>query len=283
MSVPLQLKLVEFPTLLGPFTIGVGMWILLFWHLERHIVPSLTYQGEPLPLVRIVLVVLLASSVFVTSLGFVTYIDRMWAFVLFLLSLGRVIEAGAAVYGIRKVWHLLGRIWRHISTRSSTDSGTLSEISDRLISRVKFNAFTNAVSVLSSTFVFLVAHSFSQYHWSTSLKFAAGVYVAITVGTMLLWHIRKTLPLLDEIAAYGVILCVSGAEIYEYQGGRYLGSRYLPEAYRRAVRRFIDLVPVLNNWEVTAVLVGQLSFGIGIGLCLLFILTARRPLDKGRG
>lgn len=277
----LQLGLIDFPSLIGPFIMGAGMWILLAWYLDRHIIPSLMSTHAVSPMLRVLVLIPFVLGLILATIGFLSFINRIWMGVLFLFALGKMIEAGVMIYGIRKFVYFFRKLTSFI-TRRSEEGGGIQRFIRSILFRLKYHIFMTLLAGVFGVLVFFLSYRVADNQLLHSLRYFGVVFVGIMGGAALLWDIKKSFPQVETIAAYGALLCIVGAELYAYPGHSTTLAQQLPWLTQSSVRNIERLIPIINFWDVLIVGFGNIAFLFGLVITVFFLVSVT-PIQTPEG
>lgn len=229
---PLQLGLVlDFPPLLAPATLGVGILLLTVWFVADRLLPALGVDANLAS--ETVLVATLVVGLFTTAIGAAASTDALWAVALLLFLVGRGVEGAVFVRLLRKLAHYAAEAlaWlgglvdggsstgRSIAGRSGGPGGGVGGAARSLVEKY----VTKLLYRLLALGFLLVAVGVTVVLGATVVDFGRytipQVY-ALVVGTSALfafaWNIRPALDRLGPLPFGGVLCCVVGAELYNF-------------------------------------------------------------------
>ncbi|QLH79479.1 hypothetical protein HZS55_20225 [Halosimplex rubrum] len=288
---PLQIGvLLDFPPLLAPATIGVGILLLTVWFVADRLLPALGLDGGPAS--ETVLVATLVVGLFTTALGAAATTDAVWAVALLLFLVGRGVEGAVFVRLLRKLaayarkaalW-LLGLLDRGGARGRSSGGGArraARSFAEKLVRKLLYRLVAlgfllvavGATVVLAATAVDFGGYTIPQVY-------------ALVVGTSALfalaWNIRPALDRLGPLPFGGVICCVVGAEVYNFPtvGLAPTAVQNALEAGDRLIAvSFLDFGDVPT--ELAVVVVGIGAYVLGAAFAAIVVVkndrrTARR-------
>lgn len=281
---PLQLGLLlDFPPLLGPATLSVGVLLLTVWFVADRLLPVLGVDtGLPS---ETVLVATLVVGLFTTALGAAVSTDALWAVALLLFLVGRGVEGAVFVRLLRKLAHYAAKAvaWlRGLADvrGSSTDgaaaggaAGAVRSFVDRFVTKLLYRLLALGFLLVAVGVTVVLAATVVDFG-----RYTVPQVYALAVGTSALfafaWNIRPALDRLGPLPFAGVLCCVVGAEVYNFpQAG------VAPAAVQNALNaadRLVSLsfvgfgdVPT----ELAVVVAGVGAYALGAGFAGLVIVV----------
>ena len=288
---PLQLGLLlDFPPLLAPTTLSVGILLLTVWFVADRLLPALGVDADAAS--ETVLVTTLVVGLFTTAIGAAASTDALWAVALLLFLVGRGVEGAVFVRLLRKLAHyaaeavawLRGLVGRRGSSTDRNATGrshgsvggarsAARSFVDRFVTKLLYRlvAFgfllvaVGATVVLAATVV-----DFGRYTIPQVYALAVGTSALFTFA----WNIRPALDRLGPLPFAGVLCCVVGAEVYNFpQAG------IAPAAVRNALNAADRLVSVSFvgfgdvPTELAVVAAGIGAYALGAGFAGLVVVV----------
>lgn len=111
---------------------------------------------------------------------------------------------------------------------------------------------------------------------SETLLIIWSTYIGISLGSLLIVKIRSSLVTLDPIAVLGIVVCVTGAELFHYPENTFPLARSIPLITEQQISVATSLLPGVTAWDAALIVFGQLAFVIGILVSMLFWSISNR-------
>lgn len=284
---PFQLGFfISFHPIVAPTLIGLGIFGLLYWFISDNLLPilfdgSLTFRSEviiatPLGLGTVVLLFSVAAEA-----------NIFWIIVLVITVLGRIVEAGITIYGLRKIGsYILEGKQKLIKSLSSDVEGTSSNTSIK--NRIFIKLLIRFVHVLTRIIIFtlivgtsvIVVHAF--YPLPIALATDWSLIIGIITILILLANTRQIREDVGIPAVIGITYCIAGAEIYEYP------NKALSSEYVSIVNYIFGALAGINSTgflgfnlapvELLVLLINPTAYLIGVILSIVFWRWAPRPV-----
>jgi hypothetical protein len=266
---------VDFPPVLGPALVILGLLSILAWDYREHYLTSLPFSVGAHPLARNITILPLSAGVVLSAVAILLLADAFWVYVATLFLTGRMIEGAVMVYLFRKVDHYVRVLVPTLTPRYSGDSDR--SFAGKVTSKAKGKIrrrVVRFVAVYGGTGIVALA-TVLVYDGPYAIPLVLGVFVALTVTTTILVDIRDIAGNLGRLPIVGLLFYVAGTELYNFPD-RPLPFQSVIAAFARSL--VPDAVPVtilsgLPATEIALAFVGQIAFllGMGIALVLLFV------------
>ena len=283
---PLQLGLLlDFPPLLGPATLGVGVLLLTVWFVADRLLPALGADAGPAS--ETVLVATLVVGLFTTAIGAAVSTDALWAVALLLFLVGRGVEGAVFVRLLRKLAHYaaeavawlrgLADVGGSSAARTGGPdggvAGAVRSFVDRFVTKLLYRLLALGFLLVAVGLTVVLAATVVDFG-----RYTVPQVYALVVGTSALfafaWNIRPALDRLGPLPFAGVLCCVVGAEVYNFPP-----AGVAPAAVRNALAaadRLVSLSFVGFGDVPTELAVGVLGVGayaLGAGFAGLVVVV----------
>jgi hypothetical protein len=190
-------------------------------------------------------------------------------------------EAAVAVRFFRRILHYISKALGGLGLLDIEPSGKSKrrqarEFVENRLWKIGIRLLIALLALLIAGGIFFYTLRMISASLSETLLIIWSTYIGISLGSLLIVKIRSSLVTLDPIAVLGIVVCVTGAELFHYPENTFPLARSIPLITEQQISVATSLLPGVTAWDAALIVFGQLAFVIGILVSMLFWSISNR-------